>query len=366
MTTTHPVRFTRLSAIALAACALTLPAAAQPGHEGHNHAQPEVIPAERQTGAEQRMPAPLRAEPREIKLGFVEPEQVVTGKTTITNVSDKPIKIVRTASSCSCTVAELVKDTLEPGESMPLEATLTAGKNLGGQQRSVRLWVEGYQIPYEVWVTAEVSYGVRANPVFVNALGAQRTGEIALESVDKVPFTVLSTNGKKPIFIGFDPDKDAPRANYTIKYDYTGVSGEQLPTWVVVETDHPKAPVIDLRVVNEELARANVPNPRAPWRLSEERVILGVIEPGASKEFTVKLSGRRIESPPTLTTDSSDVSAEIIELKQQADGVEARVRVSTRSGVSGLQTPRITFDWQEHTSRIDVFFRAATPKDARS
>ncbi|TVQ59644.1 MAG: DUF1573 domain-containing protein [Phycisphaerales bacterium] len=347
--------------LALAACA-GVAAHAQQGPVRPAD-MPEQVPGAQQ---ERRAIPPLRASPREIKLGFIDPEAVVTGTTQLTNTGDEPIRISRTASSCACTVADLEKEVLQPGESMPLEATLTAGRNLGGQQRSVRIWVDGYAMPYEVWVTAEVAYGVRANPIFVNAIGIQRTGEIFLESVDDKPFTVLSTNNETVRYVGFDPESEAPRNSYTIRYDFTGVAGADLPMWWLVETDHPRAPIIDLRVVNQELAQKNIPNPRAPWRLAEDRAILGVVAPGASAEVTIRLAGRRIEALPTLTSNHPDVTFDLVEVKPESDGVELRVRVGIRSTASGLLTPAAVIDWQDHQQKFNVFMRAVRDEGPRS
>ena len=355
-------RFTLCAALA---CLMAPAALAQ-----IQQAQPrptETVPAQQAATQPVRAVPPLRASPREIKLGFIDPEAVVSGTTTLTNTSDQPIRIERTASSCSCTVADLSEQVLQPGESIPLEATLTAGKNLGGQQRAVRVFVEGYTMPYEIWVTAEVAYGVRANPIFVNAIGIQRTGEIYLESVDGAAFSVLSTNGQPVNFVGFDPASDKPRNTYTIRYDFTGVAGVDLPLWYVVETDHPRAPTLDLRVVNQELAQKNVPNPRAPWRLMDDRTLLGVIEPGMGSEFTINISAnRRIDAMPVLTADSDKVTVDLINMTSSSEGVALRVRVGVRSDARGLLTPAITVDWQEHQAKHYLFLRAVPREDRPS
>ena len=92
---------------------------------------------------------------------------------------------------------------------------------------------------------------VLADPPFCDALKENVRGVVKLKSKDGAPFRVLCSGGKEPTYLGFDPAKDAPRAEYTLLWDLSGKSCEQMPIWWFVFTDHPGCPSIPLRVRDE-------------------------------------------------------------------------------------------------------------------
>src|SRR5258706_15218702 len=53
----------------------------------------------------------------------------VTGKFIFTNTGDELLKVGEPKTSCGCTVAKIVTDTLKPGEKGELEFILTVGQH---------------------------------------------------------------------------------------------------------------------------------------------------------------------------------------------------------------------------------------------
>lgn len=322
-----------------------------------------VQPAEGRPSIKREAP-PLATDPenRIIDLGFVTPESKTPGTITLTNTSAEPIRIQRTTTTCHCTVAELAKDTLEPGESIALTATLEAGKYPGAQQKQVRVFVEGYAVPLQVYVVAEVAYGVRANPVFVDAF-QRKAGEIDFESTNGQAFRVLGVNGKAleaADFADFDPAKDEPRTRYTLKYDFTQVQDADLPPWWIVSTDHPKGALVDLRVINPAI----IPrlNGQEPWRMAEDRVLLGAIRPGEAKEFSVTLKPNNAantegEAAPTIQVDEGDAEVKLVKSEMTPDGMVCTLSLTPKSEAI-LVSPRVTVRWLNYSFHVDVFAQA--------
>src|SRR5690606_17157928 len=210
-----------------------------------------VAPAARNPNAEpvKRNAPPLSAEPGRVDLGVMKPGAKLSGSVMLTNTGDETLKIARVNSSCSCTVADLPKRELAPGESVELTATLESGNYIGAMQRQVRVYAEGYAGPYEIWVVADVSYDVKADPVYIGAFQSD-TGEVKVSEVNGKPFRILSVNSDTPTYKDFDPAKDEPRSEYTLTWSIKGIEAKNLPHWWVIETDHADAPVVDLRVLH--------------------------------------------------------------------------------------------------------------------
>lgn len=357
----------RRSLLPLALVALAAPAMAQFGGGGaqpeHQHQekeaaqQPPQIPTRQQV---RRQAPPLTPDMTTNNLGFVKPEDKVAGEFKLKNTGDEKLTISRTTSSCSCTIAELDKKELEPGESVTLTATLEAGKFPGATQKSVRVFVEGYAIPLQLWISAEVSYGVRATPVFVDAFQT-RKGTINLESVDKKPFSVVTVNGEAPTFSGFNPETDEPRSVYTLAYDFEGIEGKTIPMWWVVETTHPEAPVVDMRIINPE----NIPmqDPGKSWSLEQDRVILGQVEQGKMHEFSLAIRGRgSVDSEPTLVgLEKGEGTLELLEVVPGGSGVEMHFRYHAPTDSSGVVIDKAILKWGDHEDQFFVFGRVGAP-----
>jgi len=243
----------------LAAAALLTPAAiatAQQGRPG-THRQPPP-----------RTEHPITAEPERLKLGWLRPEEMGEGTVRLVNTSEEVVNIVRVTSSCTCTVGKLEDDQkiLRPGDSTELTVSLKAGKNTGPMAQRAYVYYEGARAPYELFVLADVSHPVKTDPTFVNLMGAKKSGTIKLESLDGAPFRVTAVDGDTPTVFdlaGAEVDPEEPREAVLVEYDYEGIAPEDLDRWFVIETDHPEARELPVRVLHPALYQ--VDNARATW-----------------------------------------------------------------------------------------------------
>jgi hypothetical protein len=316
-----------------------------------------------------REPPPLNADPNIMNLGFLEPETTKVGKTTLKNTGAEPLTIRSVSSSCSCTIPKDLSGTiLKPGDTVELEASLKAGKFPGPMQRAVRVFVDGYGVPIQVWVNADVSYGVRAMPTFVDCFQTTK-GRIEIEATDGQKFSILSVNGEAPKFDGFDPAKDEPATKYTLTYDYSDQIKEdptKLPKWWLVETDHPKAPVVDLRLIHPAIIEQQAAKPAAPWTMMEDRVLIGAMKAGEAKEFTFTLhrNAAAAEDPkwagtkPELATESGNLKFEAIAVEEQSDGIHIKMKVTAKESMKpGLVMERADIKWKDNDGKIWMFGR---------
>lgn len=321
-----------------------------------------VAPAQGNPNAEpiRRSPPPITSDPARIELGVMKPGMKKAGAVTITNNGDETIKIARVNSSCSCTVADLPKRELAPGESVELSATLESGNYIGAMQRQVRVYVEGYAAPYEIWVVADVSYDVKADPVYIGAFQGD-SGEVKVTEVNGKPFKILSVNTNAPTYKDFDPASAELKSEYTLTWSTKGVDPKDLPMWWIIETDHPDAPVVDLRVLHPAVMPRV--DPRRAWQLNEDRALIGYLEPGGVENITIDIKERRRaneELPlPEVSTKHDNYKVEVVKLEKTQEGYTLEIALTGKPAADGttLISEPITIDWRDTTETFWVFGR---------
>lgn len=299
--------------------------------------------------------------PEKLELGWIKPGEKGTGTVKIINTSDQPVHLLRVTSSCSCTVGELAEDQKElaPGASTELAVTLKGGHNTGPMVQRAYVWYEGSRTPFEVFVTADVSLAVKTDPSFVNLLSVEHKGKIRLESLDGRPFRVTAADGKTPVLYdlaGAEADPEMPRTAVYVAFDYTGIDPKDLNRWFVIETDHPEARELPLRVLHPSLYQTT--NYRPKWTLATDRVILGRLKPGESveRELTVKALASTDEITG-ITVDNDAVDAELIGARQDGRLSYLTVRFKATGAATGLIKAKLNLTAKDESHDADVIVR---------
>ena len=292
---------------------------------------------------------PIRLEPASIDFGYLQPSKNATGIVNIHNTGNAPIKILSTKASCHCTTLdELAGKVIQPRESVPLRATLDTGMMPGLKKSSLTLVFEGYTRPLNVNIRGEVTLPIRIVPQFINVVsregGAQPDlqGTITIESIDQKPFRVLSTDGRDPEFVGFDPAIDELRSSYQLRWNVeeSVKNCDTMRSYWCVVTDHPSCAIVDAKVRHEcALPRGT---PGRGWRIDDARLLLGHIRRGEPIEATfnvTKLVGQQIHQISPLT---AGVDAELISVEYGGEDASCRVRITPKADLpNGLMYERI-------------------------
>lgn len=274
--------------------------------------------------------ATVIATPAMLDLGFMRPNQNAVGTVTLRNTGTVPAKVIAVTPSCKCTTTSNVAGMeIAPGATLSFDATLEGAPVPGVRTSNIRIAIEGMQSPIEVKVKGEVSQPVRAVPAYLNCVGGKNlSGRMVVESIDKRPFTILSANGSAPSIGGWDPAKDSPRSTYLLSYDLGDGSGDLPPFWIV-ETDHPDAPLVDLKVRHESVSS------KLALRLSDYRASAGRIDPGAtgSVTFTSMDPQEPIINVESLTPDAT---LKLEGADAVPGGTQARISLTPKAGHAGL------------------------------
>lgn len=274
-------------------------------------------------------PPPIRADPASLNFGFLRIGESRTASVKLVNSGTTPLRIIAVQPSCSCTTtSNLSGEVVSPAGSITFDATLGAAMTAGPRHATIKVLVEGYARVVEIDVRGEVAWSLRAVPSAINPPPAgAANGRVVIESIDRQPFTILSSNGEKPRFYGFEPGRDAPRATYVLRTDLGNLPAERWPAHWIVETDRSDCPVLGLRVRAEHLGIAPV------LRMREYAINLGALAPGASRDVTLGFSDPLQDG--CTATGSPSLSAQVISTRPLADGFEAVVRLEPGAGVTG-------------------------------
>ncbi len=228
---------------------------------------------------------PLQIVPPVLDFGFIPPNTAVEGAVKLVNRGNESLTILAAEPSCKCTTLEDIGGSIiPPGGSIELKARLDESPNISTQTSSIKILVDGYPVVKTLDIKAQVSLPIRPSPNLINAVrGQNRQGRIVIESLDGQPFSICSFHGMEPQYLGFDPVNDAPRAKYVLTYDLDRFS-EPYPRYLIVETDRPDVPVVDVYLRHE----STLPQLNRSMMISGGfRFPLGRMTPGQPVELEV-------------------------------------------------------------------------------
>jgi hypothetical protein len=283
-------------------------------------AQSQALPAN--PAAQAAAACPIAAVPPRMDFGVVEPGTTVSATIKLLNPLDRPVRIVASTPSCTCTTVDMTGQTIPAKGYLEMPMSMKMSRAVGKKVAKVDLQFEGIRVPLSVQLDAETAYAVRANPPFIDALAPERmAGFFELIASDGQPFTVKSVDGKPAA--SADGTAMKPATRQVVKYDF-GTPGLKrgVPHFLIVETDHPKCPVLDLRVRHETTRIAPILN------FAEFRENLGTVENGKPVEFEIELKKAGSKRVDRVTANHKEFKAEIVGQKSDGDSVLVTVRMT--------------------------------------
>ena len=255
-------------------------------------------------------PPPLKLEPEVLDFGIVPPSVTKDGTVKLINTGTKELEILTVQPSCKCTTLEDMSGRKIPvGGSVELKASMKAQSAPGRKGAEVKVLIDGYTQVVTIQLKQEVSLPVRVSPSYLNVVKGQPTkGRTVIESIDKQPFRICAIGGKRPNLVGFDPDKDAPRNQYILDWDFERdfVPGEAKRYWLI-ETDREDCPLVDIFVRHE----STVTLPRGPVP-TDYRHTFGRKEQGQSVDFVLDVT--KVNEGEKIVAAASASSAAKLEL----------------------------------------------------
>ena len=273
------------------------------------------------------IPGPISAEPAVADFGIVAPGTVVSKTIRLVNPLDRPVLIKLARPSCTCTTVDMTGKTIPAKGVLEMPMSMKTSLSVGKKTAQVNMVFEGLDELLEIKLVAETAYAVRANPAYVDALAPERMkGYFELLSGDGTPFTVKSVNGLPAQTADGTPMKPANRQ--VVQYDLARPGLTQgVPPFLIVETDHPKCPVLDLRVRHETTRISPALN------FAEFRANVGAVQNGSPVEFEIELKHAGELRVDGVAPNRMGVAAAIVEQKSDGDALLVRVKLMP-SGLS--------------------------------
>jgi hypothetical protein len=283
------------------------------------------------------------ADPGDVDFGVTRPGSKLRTEFRLINPTDAPIRILAAAPTCQCTTVKVSNQTIPPRGAIGIPATLQVPNTTGLKQAAINTVLEPNVAGPRLTLTAVAAYAVRTDPLYVDALAPERmTGQVVVESTDGRPFRVLSVNGQPPLL----ESPDAAAVRHVVGYDLTGETPETMPKWLLFETDHPEAPMLEMRVRHQwSMLPHQFPDYKVAIQFDGYIANLGAIAAATPAPFSLQLkhfAGQRV-----LRLRSGDPRFEV-SLVEQIPGDDDRVRVTAAitpaEGVSGPFIVPIIFD----------------------
>ena len=245
--------------------------------------------AARPTQAGQQQ-SPIVVAPPVVDLGVVEPGSSSPAKFTIINGGKTPVTVTKVQPNCTCTaISDIAGQTIAPGATLELTASLAAPQAPGIKEAVVFITFDSAP-PAQAKIKGDIRLKVVAEPPYVDALKEVTSGTVKLRSADGKPFTVRQSGGKPPVFVGFDPARDAPRAEYELAWSLAGRACEEMPLWWFVWTDRTDCTVIPLRVRDECTgSKHDMARMQRFWIVKESLVSAGSVHNGTPKTIELEL-----------------------------------------------------------------------------
>ena len=282
------------------------------------------------------------------------PNKAASGTVQIRNVGDRHVRSLSVKASCKCTTIGGLRGTvIAPGASVPLQAELEPQPITGVRTATITVIFEGADQPYQVDLRAEVTLAIRLTPSVLNLASGVTSGQIVVAAIDGRTFNILSANRRTPVFVDFDPEVDEPRSSYMLRWDLTQETLQRaLDTWWVIETDHPDAPFTDARV--RHLSTIDSSARSRAWKVPSRRSIIGFVEQGSSKDFTIEVKTIGRDAIYTIRSLARDFNAELVDFERKGVDAVCTVRITPRAGFTGLLYGAIELLASSGTCRHDV------------
>jgi hypothetical protein len=279
-------------------------------------------------------PPPLRLEPAVLDFGIIAPGKQAEGVCKLINTGTKELEVLTVQPGCKCTaINDIAGQKIPVGGSIDLKAAMTAQSAPGTKRADIKILIDGYTEVITLGLVNEVSLPIRVSPAYLNAVKDQpQSGRIVVESIDKQPFRICSIGGKKPNLVGFDMEKDEPRSQYLVDWDFARDFPEGVaPRYWIIETDRADCPLVDVFVRHESSL------PRPSLKLTDYRHTFGRLEEGTSHEFTVDISDLP-ESERVITAASSSSVARVELLSSEREGsiTHVKLKVTPQAGTLGV------------------------------
>ena len=276
-------------------------------------------------------------EPADVDFGVVKPGSKLRTEIKLVNPTNTPVIIQKAVPTCQCTTVNVDGTTIPArgavGIPMTLQVPSTTGEKKAAVNTILVMGAKGPEKGPRLTLRAIAAYAVQAlastsqggpRTLWIDGLKPEGiTGQIQLTSTDRRPFRVLSLNGEAPMPL---QGNGQAATTQVIAYDLSQKTSTTMPKWMLIETDHPDAPMVEMRVRHR--------SSMLPHQFKEYKVKVqfdgyianvGRVAPGSTTDFSVELKQFKGRTLSELRSGNPDF---VVKLVQRKDGDGDRVRIT--------------------------------------
>ena len=301
--------------------------------------------------------------------GNILDEENVETTFTFTNSGDTTLEILDHKATCGCTVPEISKRTLLPGESGTIKVIFHPAHKRGQQNQTVTLLTNSAEQPQvSITINANVRPMTWADPVVAHFSRIEkgdprtltidvysRVPKFKVEGVTIANEVVFRASASDPVEVPGDSEGEVLRkVTITVGLSPTVPLGNHTET-IQIRTNDPKKPVLNQQVIAEVVGDL-VPAPN--------RVSLGVVRPGDPLKSEFKVTSRsgkpfKILSAKAVSTTGVQIDAAVEEIAEEG---AAEIKITLTGNAPNTVQPirgkvEITTDNKEQP-KIEVPFYA--------
>lgn len=260
---------------------------------------------------------------------------------TFTNTGDTTLEILDHRATCGCTVPEISKRSLLPGESAALKVVFHPAHKRGQQHQTVTLMTNAADQPQVVLtINANVRQTTWADPAVAHFSRIEKGDdrELTVDVYSRVPgFKVESATfvesaairnaipfeasvGEVSEVPGDSEGEVFRKYTITIRLSPTVAIGNHTET-ISIKTNDPRKPIIQQQVIAEVIGDL-IPNPN--------RVSLGVVRPGDAMRAEFKITSRAMRPFKILKAEVSPVGGADLQVQVEpvAEGGAPDIKIT--------------------------------------
>ncbi len=260
---------------------------------------------------------------------------------TFTNTGDTTLEILDHRATCGCTVPEISKRSLLPGESAGLKVVFHPAHKRGQQHQTVTLMTNATDQPQVVLtINANVRQTTWSDPAVAHFSRIDKGDDRAIEvdvysrvpgfKVESATFVESAAIGNaipfkavvgEPTEVPGDAEGEILRKyTITITLAPTVAIGNHTET-ISIKTNDPRKPVIQQQVIAEVVGDL-IPNPN--------RVSLGVVRPGDALRAEFKITSRSVKPFKILKAEVSPVGGADLKvlIESVAEGGAPEIKIT--------------------------------------
>jgi hypothetical protein len=278
------------------------------------------------TATDPKVVLPFKFDPPAVNFGDVMVGETKTEVVSLTNMTDKPVKVTECKHSCGCMKSEIMVGDIAPGKSGSIKLTFTGLPGKRPEKYTVEPLTEEPLLPCLFEVTAKVVQVYEVENELVNlerlAKGESRSFTTTVKRVDGSPFNLVAWAfdklERKEFKVVWNEIEGSKKSAYRVTVTATGIKGTRVKDKINLVTDRPPVTSIPLFVTLDVDGDVKCSDQRLVFSLDEQKAV----KPAATtlkRSTPGTLEVEKIEDSEggTVTFESQAVDASTVKLTIQ-------------------------------------------------